>query len=76
MLAQIHRRQTELWGVALQDSRGSDPLSWGLRPTRYFSSVREALEADRAEPLRGGTLILGSLVLVGEVLAFRDLPAG
>ena len=76
MLAQIRRARTELWGVALQDPRGSDPLSWGVHPTRYFLSVREALEADRANPLRGGTLILGSLVLVGEVLAFRDLPAG
>ena len=76
MLAQIRRARTELWGVALQDPRGSDPLSWGVHPTRYFSSVREALEADRANPLRGGTLILGSLVFVGEVLTLRDLALG
>ena len=69
MLARIRRAQTELWGVALQDARSSDPLGWGVRPSRYFSNVKEALEANSANPVRGGTLILGSLVLVGAVLA-------
>jgi len=31
--------------------------------------MKEALEANSANPVRGGTLILGSLVLVGAVLA-------
>ena len=72
MLAQIRRGRTELWGVALQDARGSDPLGWGVRPSRYFSNVKEALEANSANPVRGGTLILGSLVLAGAVLAVRQ----
>lgn len=71
MLAALKKTGAKIWGVRLPDARSSDPLRWKIHPTRMFSGVRHALEVDRREPSRGGTLILGSLVLAGEVLRER-----
>ena len=68
MLRLIRGTRAELWGVELGDPRGADPLSWKIHPVQLFSSVSEALLADRKDPEAKGTLILGSLVLAGEVL--------
>jgi dihydrofolate synthase/folylpolyglutamate synthase len=68
ILAQIRKARTELWGVELQSKRGASPLEWGVHPDRLWHSVSEAVMEDERNPARGGTLLLGSLVLVGEVL--------
>jgi len=68
MLRTIRRTGAEIWGVELNDLRAADPLFWKIHPAQLFSSVSEALLADQKEPEPKGTLILGSLVLVGEVL--------
>jgi len=67
-LAQLRKTGAELWGVELQSKRGSSPLAWGVHPDRLWHSVSEAVMEDKRNPTRGGTLLLGSLVLVGEVL--------
>lgn len=68
MLRVIRRTGAEIWGVELNDLRTADPLSWKIHPVQLFSGVSEALLADQKRPEPKGTLILGSLVLVGEVL--------
>jgi dihydrofolate synthase/folylpolyglutamate synthase len=68
MLRIIRRTGAEIWGVELNDLRASDPLSWKIHPVQLFSSVSAALLANRKDPNSKGTLIMGSLVLVGEVL--------
>jgi len=68
MLRIIRRTGAEIWGVELNDLRAADPLSWKIQPVQLFSSVSEALLEDRKNSEPRGTLILGSLVLVGEVL--------
>ncbi len=68
ILAQLRKTGAELWGVELQSKRGSSPLEWEVHPDRLWSSVAEAVMEDERNPTRGGTLLLGSLVLVGEVL--------
>ncbi len=71
MLRRIRNSRADIWGVELKDPRGSDPLSWGIHPSRIFSTVAEALRADDENPAPGGALIMGSLVLAGEVLKAR-----
>ena len=71
MLEEIKKTGAKIWGVHLPDVRGSDPLHWEIHPTRIFPSVKDALESNHLESVPGGTLILGSLVLVGEVLRER-----
>ena len=68
ILAQLRKTGAELWGVELQTKRGSSPLEWGVHPDRLWHSVAEAVMEDERNPAREGTLLLGSLVLVGEVL--------
>ena len=68
MLRIIRRTGAEIWGVELRDVRAADPLSWKIHPAQLFRDVPEALRANRKKPEPRGTLILGSLVLVGEVL--------
>ena len=75
MLRLIRGTRAELWGVELGDPRGADPLSWKIHPGRIFPGVAEALGADRGNPAAKGTLILGSLVLVGEVFKAKGLKA-
>ncbi len=50
----------------MHGTRGSVPLTWPVSPDRFFSSVEEAMTEERKSPLN--TLVLGSLVLAGEVL--------
>jgi dihydrofolate synthase/folylpolyglutamate synthase len=76
MLGEIRKTGAELWGVELNDSRGMNPLEWGVHPDRLWSCVSEALQEEQRDPLKGGTLILGSLVLVGEVLRCVGERAG
>jgi dihydrofolate synthase/folylpolyglutamate synthase len=71
LLRTIRRTGGEVWGVSLPGPRGSDPLTWPIAPDRYFHSVEEALAAERMDPRN--TLILGSLVLAGEVLRARGV---
>ena len=71
MLREMKKNGVKIWGVNLPDPRGSDPLSWPIYPHRLFSRVLDALEADRLEPVPQGTLVMGSLVLAGEVLRIR-----
>ena len=66
MLRKIRRTGAELWGVALTGPRGSDPLTWPVSPDRFFHSVTEAMAAEKKN--QKATLVLGSLVLAGEVL--------
>jgi len=66
MLQKIRKTGAELWGVALPGARGSDPLTWPVSPDRFFGSAAEAMEEEKKEPR--ATLVLGSLVLAGEVL--------
>ena len=68
ILAQLGKIGAELWGVELQNKRGSSPLKWEVHPDRLWSSVAEAVMEDERNSAQGGTLLLGSLVLVGEVL--------
>jgi folylpolyglutamate synthase/dihydropteroate synthase len=68
ILAQLRKTGAELWGVELQSKRGSSPLEWEVHPDRLWRTVAEAVMEDERNPTRGGTLLLGSLVLVGEVL--------
>ena len=51
--------------------RGSDPLAWPVAPDRYFSLVEEAWAEEKIHPR--ATLVLGSLVLAGEVLRSRGI---
>lgn len=76
MLAHIRQTRAELWGVALDDERGADPLGWKLQPDRIWHGVAEGLRADVKNPSQSGTLILGSLVLVGEVLRAQGEEVG
>lgn len=76
MLGEIRKTGAELWGVELNDLRGMNPLEWGVHPDRLWSCVSEALQEEQRDPLKGGTLILGSLVLVGEVLRGVGKRAG
>ena len=69
MLGRIRAGGGELWGVALPGPRGSDPLTWPVSPDRFFSSVEEAMTDEKKSPQN--TLVLGSLVLAGEVLRGR-----
>ncbi len=71
MLRKIRKTGAELWGVALPGIRGSDPLTWPLSPDRYFGSVDEVMQAEKGYPR--DTLVLGSLVLAGEVLRRRGI---
>ena len=71
MVATIRRTGGEVWGVALPGPRGSDPLTWPVAPDRYLHSVEEALAEERILPRN--TLILGSLVMAGEVLRGRGV---
>lgn len=71
MLGEIEKTGAKIWGVHVPGPRGSDPLRWKISPVRMFSRVKDALEADRAEPEHRGTLVVGSLVLAGEVLRAR-----
>jgi len=67
MLQKIQRTTgAELWGVALPGARGSDPLTWPVSPDRFFGSVAEAMTEEKKN--KKATLVLGSLVLAGEVL--------
>jgi len=66
MLQKIRRTGAELWGVALPGVRGSDPLTWPVSPDRFFGSVAEAMNEEKKN--NQATLVLGSLVLAGEVL--------
>ncbi len=66
MLRKIRRTGAELWGVALPGARGSDPLTWPVSPDRFFHSVTEVMAAEKKN--QKATLVLGSLVLAGEVL--------
>jgi len=66
MLKEIQKAGAELWGVALPGSRGSDPLTWPVSPDRFYGSAAEAMAGERKNPQ--ATLVLGSLVLAGEVL--------
>lgn len=74
MLRRIRRSGGELWGVALPGPRGSDPLTWPLSPDRFFASVEDAMAEEKQSPRN--TLILGSLVLAGEVLRGRGVQPG
>ena len=76
MLVELKKTGAKIWGVDLPDKRSSNPLCWEIHPTRIFSGVMAALEKDRKEPLSDGTLILGSLVLAGEVLRLRGWRPG
>jgi len=69
MLQKIRRECGQLWGVILPGARGSDPLAWPLSPDRFFVSVAEAMDEEKRNPR--DTLVLGSLVLAGEVLRQR-----
>ena len=71
MLHALRKAAAEVWGVALPGWRGSDPLTWPVAPDRYFRTVEEALAEERIRPR--DTLILGSLVLAGEVLRARGV---
>ena len=71
MLRTLRRTAGEIWGVALPGPRGSDPLVWPVAPDRYFSSVEEAWAEEKIHPK--ATLVLGSLVLAGEVLRRRGI---
>ena len=71
MLRKIRRAGGELWGVALSGPRGSDPLVWPMSPDRFFHSVAEAMTEEKKSPRN--TLVLGSLVLAGEVLLQRGV---
>ena len=71
ILRKIRKEGGELWGVALPGPRGSDPLTWPLSPDRFFHSVAEAMNEERQAPR--ATLVLGSLVLAGEVLRHRGV---
>ena len=71
MLGKIKRECGELWGVALPGTRGSDPLAWPVAPDRLFGSAAEAMEEEKRNPR--ATLVLGSLVLAGEVLRQRGV---
>jgi len=76
MLSELKKTGANIWGVCLPDARSSDPLSWEIHPTRLFAGVKAALDQDRMEPVADGTLILGSLVLAGEVLRLRGWRPG
>jgi len=71
MMRELKKTGAKIWGVQVPGPRGSDPLQWEIKPVRMFSTVHEALEANRAEPEQRGTLVVGSLVLAGEVLRER-----
>jgi len=71
MLRRIRRTGGELWGVALPGARGSDPLTWPVSPDRFFGSASEAMKEEKTDPR--ATLVLGSLVLAGEVLRWRGV---
>ena len=71
-MREIRGTGAQVWGVQLQDARGGDPLEWRIRPDRLWKSVAEAMEEDREVPAEGGTFILGSLVLVGEVMRWAE----
>ena len=71
MLRKIRGTGAELWGVRLPGNRGSDPLTWPISPDRFFGSVAEAMEEEKKNPQ--ATLVLGSLVLAGEVLRARGV---
>lgn len=73
MLRALAKTGAEIWGVELGDSRGASPLLWKNQPWRIYATVAEALVADAAQPVSGGTLVLGSLVLVGEVFRARGV---
>jgi folylpolyglutamate synthase/dihydropteroate synthase len=57
--------------VALPGPRGSDPLQWPVSPDRFFGSAAEAMGEEKDDPR--ATLVLGSLVLAGEVLRERGV---
>ena len=69
ILGKIRKMGGELWGVALPGPRGSDPLQWPVSPDRFFGSAAEAMGEEKDDPR--ATLVLGSLVLAGEVLRER-----
>ena len=71
MLEAVHQTGCELWGVALPGPRGSDPLTWPVSPDRFFASPKEAMEVEGKNPRP--TLVIGSLVLAGEVLRHRGV---
>lgn len=71
MLRKIKREGGDFWGVALPAPRGSDPLTWPISPDRFFGSASEAMEEEKTDPR--ATLVLGSLVLAGEVLRWRGV---
>jgi len=71
MLRKIRKTGGQLWGVALPGPRGSDPLTWPISPDRFFGSAAEAMEEEKKN--RQTTLVLGSLVLAGEVLRWRGV---
>lgn len=71
MLRELKKTGAKIWGVCLPGDRGTDPLQWEVFPDRLFRHVTEALQTDRDEPAGGGTLVVGSLVLAGEVLRAR-----
>ena len=71
MLRKIRKTGGQLWGVALPGPRGSDPLTWPISPDRFFGSAAEAMEEEKKDPQ--ATLVLGSLVLAGEVLRWRGV---
>ena len=66
ILQNIRKTDAELWGVALPGPRGSDPLAWPVSPDCFFASSAEAMKEEARIPK--ATLVLGSLVLAGEVL--------
>ena len=71
MLRKIRKTGGQLWGVALPGLRGSDPLVWPVSPDRFFGSAAEAMEEEKKNSQ--ATLVLGSLVLAGEVLRWRGV---
>ncbi|NBS54433.1 bifunctional folylpolyglutamate synthase/dihydrofolate synthase [bacterium] len=71
MLRTIRQSGGQLWGVALPGSRGSDPLTWPVSPDRFFASPEDAMEEEKKCPRT--SLVLGSLVLAGEVLRHRGV---
>ncbi|NDD81575.1 MAG: hypothetical protein EBZ53_03250 [Verrucomicrobia bacterium] len=71
ILQKIRKTKAELWAVALPGPRGSDPLTWPVTPDRFFRCSAEAMDEERKSPK--ATLVLGSLVLAGEVLRVRGV---
>jgi dihydrofolate synthase/folylpolyglutamate synthase len=66
--------EAEIWLLPIESMKGRDPRSmaglWGGPEVTVFSTVSEAMEREAVDPHPRGTLILGSLYLAGEILAW------